>query len=103
MLVHQVDGRRHDESTDTGVGDGLQAEEGLPAASRKDDTAPPAVVDPGIEGGLLVVPRFDVERWCECEIGVSAGGIFNGADEPIAERGCPPSSVHAPAHSRSDW
>jgi hypothetical protein len=43
------------------------------------------VVDPGIEGGLLVIPRFDVERWCEIKVWVGPGSILAGVDEPIVE------------------
>jgi len=37
-LVHEVNRRRHDESTDASVGDGLQPEERLPAARGEYDT-----------------------------------------------------------------
>jgi len=68
-LIHQIDRRRDDERADAGVSDGLEAEERLPAARGGGRRCPAVVVDPGVEGGLLVVSWFDVERWREVEIG----------------------------------
>jgi hypothetical protein len=45
------------------------------------------VVDPGVEGGLLVVTRFDVKCRRKFEAGVAPGIILAGCTESIAERG----------------
>ena len=76
-LVHQVDRRRHDERTDARVGDRLEPEERLPAAGREHDAALSAVVDPGVERGLLVVPRFDVDRRRQIKIGIGPSGVLD--------------------------
>jgi IS4 transposase len=71
-LVHQIDRRDDDECRNANVGDGLDAEKRLAAAGRQNDAAPPAVIAPRVEGGLLVVPRFDLNGWRECEVRVGS-------------------------------
>jgi hypothetical protein len=44
------------------------------------------VVDPSVEGGLLIVTRFDVERRLELQVWIGSGSIFDGVDEPPVER-----------------
>ena len=72
---------------DAGVSDSLQPEEGFPAARGEHDAPSPPVVDPGVEGGLLVVTRFDVERRRKLQVGVGPSSILAGPTESIAERG----------------
>jgi len=91
-LVHEIDRRRHDERTNASIGDCLQAEERLPAARWEDHAPSATVIDPRIEGGLLVVTRFDMERWREIEIGIGPSSVFDGAEESIVER-CLPVAV----------
>ena len=58
-LVEQIDRGNNHERTDAGVGNRLDREERFPAAGRENDTPPTVVIDPCLEGGLLVASRFD--------------------------------------------
>jgi hypothetical protein len=44
------------------------------------------VIDPGVERSLLVVARFDVERWREFEIGVGPRAVFESVSEALLQR-----------------
>ena len=44
------------------------------------------MINPGVEGGLLVVTWFDVERGCEIEVRVCPSGVFDVFEESVMKR-----------------